>query len=149
MEISRRYSRDTVELSVAGRLDGYWSDHLATALDEEIRLGRHHLLLDLSEVVFLSSAGIGVLVKSYNDLDSIRGSLSIWKASERVRKVIEICGLDQLLMAKEDVLQDDLRVEPSTASRCTRRARKSWRRSIPRTICSEPGENTAVEACVP
>ena len=116
MEINRRYSRDTVELSVAGRLDGYWSDHLASALDEEIRLGRHHLLLDLSEVVFLSSAGIGVLVKSYNDLDSIRGSLSIWKASERVRKVIEICGLDQMLLAKEDVLQDNLHVLPSTAS---------------------------------
>jgi stage II sporulation protein AA (anti-sigma F factor antagonist) len=116
VEISRRYSRDTVELSIAGRLDGYWSDHLATALDEEIRHGRHHLLLDLSEVVFLSSAGIGVLVKSYNDLDSIRGSLSIWKASERVRKVIEICGLDQMLLAKEDVVPDDLHVLPSTAS---------------------------------
>lgn len=116
MEISRRYARDTVELSVAGRLDGYWSDHLASALDEEIRLGRHHLLLDLSEVVFLSSAGIGVLVKSYNDLDSIRGSLSIWKASERVRKVIEICGLDQMLLAKEDILEDDKRVPYSTSS---------------------------------
>lgn len=116
MEISRRYSRDTVELSVAGRLDGYWSDHLASALDEEIRLGRHHLLLDLSEVVFLSSAGIGVLVKSYNELDSIRGSLSIWKASERVRNVIEICGLDQMLLAKEDVVQGGLRIPPPTAS---------------------------------
>ncbi|HEY9501568.1 MAG TPA: STAS domain-containing protein, partial [Pyrinomonadaceae bacterium] len=116
MEISRRYSRDTVELSVTGRLDGYWSDHLASALDEEIRLGRHHLLLDLSEVVFLSSAGIGVLVKSYNDLDSIRGSLAIWKASERVRKVIEICGLDQMLLAKEDTLQDDKPVPYSTSS---------------------------------
>src|SRR6476661_4162607 len=73
VEISRRYSRDTVELSVTGRLDGYWSDHLASALDEEIRLGRHHLLLDLSDVVFMSSAGIGALVKSYNDLDSIQG----------------------------------------------------------------------------
>ena len=118
VEISRRYSRDTVELSVAGRLDGYWSDHLASALDEEIRHGRHHVLLDLSEVVFLSSAGIGVLVKSYNDLDSIQGSLSIWKASERVRKVIEICGLDQMLLAKEEVIQDvitDERVQPSIA----------------------------------
>ena len=116
MEITRRYARGTVELSVAGRLDGYWSDHLASALDEEIRHGRHHLLLDLSEVVFLSSAGIGVLVKSYNELDSIRGTLSIWKASERVRKVIEICGLDQMLLAKEDVIQDDFHVLPSTAS---------------------------------
>ena len=116
MEITRRYSRDTVELSVAGRLDGYWSDHLASALDEEIRLGRHHLLLDLSDVVFLSSAGIGVLVKSYNDLDSIRGSLSIWKASERVRKVIEICGLDQMLLAKEETLQADKRIPYATSS---------------------------------
>jgi anti-sigma B factor antagonist len=97
-------------------LDGYWSDHLASALDEEIRLGRHHLLLDLSDVVFLSSAGIGVLMKSYNELESIRGSLSIWKASERVRKVIEICGLDQMLLAKEDVLQADKRVLYATSS---------------------------------
>ena len=118
MEINKRYSQDTVELSVAGRLDGYWSDHLASALDEEIRHGRHHLLLDLSKVVFLSSAGIGVLVKSYNDLDSIQGSLTIWKASDRVRKVIEICGLDQLLLGKADVIQDvitDERGHPSIA----------------------------------
>jgi len=106
MEITKRYSRDSVELSVVGRLDGYWSDHLASALDEEIRHGRHHVLLDLSKVVFLSSAGIGVLVKSYNDLDSIQGSLTIWKTSERVRTVIEICGLDQILLAKADVIQD-------------------------------------------
>jgi anti-anti-sigma factor len=117
MEINRHYSRDTVELSVAGRLDGYWSDHLASALDEEIRHGRHHVLLDLSQVVFLSSAGIGVLVKSYNDLDTIQGSLSIWKASERVRKVIEICGLDQMLLAKADVIEDVIidEREPSIA----------------------------------
>ena len=116
MEINKRYSQDTVELSVVGRLDGYWSDHLASALDEEIRHGRHHVLLDLSEVVFLSSAGIGVLIKSHNDLDSIQGSLSIWKASERVRKVLEICGLDQLLLSKADVTEavaTDERVQPS------------------------------------
>jgi anti-anti-sigma factor len=112
VEINRRYSQDTVELSVVGRLDGYWSDHLASALDEEIRHGRHHVLLDFTEVAFLSSAGIGVLVKSYNDLHSIQGSLSIWKASERVRTVLEICGLDQLLLAKAEVVQDVITEEP-------------------------------------
>ena len=153
MEISRRYSRDTVELSVAGRLDGYWSDHLASALDEEIRLGRHHLLLDLSEVVFLSSAGIGVLVKSYNDLDSIRGSLSIWKASERVRKVIEICGLDQMLLAKEDILQDDGRVPYQTSSlvRHVERAEASFDvyalASEAGLTCRILGDATLIEGC--
>jgi anti-anti-sigma factor len=99
MEISKRYSGGTVEVVVAGRIDGYWSDHLAGAIDEEIRLGKHHVSLDLSEVVFLSSAGIGMLVRFYKSLNSIQGSLSITKASDRVRKVIEICGLQQVLLA--------------------------------------------------
>jgi len=153
VEISRRYSRDTVELSVAGRLDGYWSDHLASALDEEIRLGRHHLLLDLSEVVFLSSAGIGALVKSYNDLDSIQGSLSIWKASERVRNVIEICGLDQMLLAKEDILEVDKRVQSSTSSlvRHVERAEASFDvyalAAEAGLTCRILGDATLIEGC--
>jgi anti-anti-sigma factor len=124
VEISRRYSRNTVEISVAGRVDGYWSDHLSSALDEEIRNGRHHVLLDLSKVVFLSSAGIGVLMKSYNELESIQGSLLIWKASERVRKVIEICGLDQLLLANSDVIGDDI-PDVRVTSKLVRRIEKS------------------------
>ena len=100
MEISRRYSIGVVELTVTGRLDGYWADHLASALDEEIRQGSHHVLLDLSQVVFLSSAGIGVLVRFYQQLKNIQGSLSVSKASERVRKVIQISGLKEVLLAK-------------------------------------------------
>jgi anti-anti-sigma factor len=105
MEISKRHSGGTVEVVVAGRIDGYWSDHLASAIDEEIRLGSHHVSLDLSEVVFLSSAGIGMLVRFYKSLNSIQGSLTIGKASERVRKVIEICGLQNVLLSTP-VIQD-------------------------------------------
>ncbi len=100
MEINRRYSAGAVELTVTGRLDGYWADHLASALDEEIRQGSHHVRLDLSQVLFLSSAGIGILVKFYQQLKNIQGSLSVWKASEQVRKVIEISGLREVLLAK-------------------------------------------------
>ena len=100
MEIAKRVSGDRVELEVKGRLDGYWADHLARALDEEIRQGSHHVRLDLSQVAFLSSAGIGVLVKFYNQLTNIRGSLSISKWSEQVRKVLEISGLKDVLLAK-------------------------------------------------
>jgi len=62
MEITVEAAGDVTRLKVKGRLDGYWADHLANALEAEIRRGSHDLLLDLSEVVFLSSAGIGMLV---------------------------------------------------------------------------------------
>ncbi|HEV2495033.1 MAG TPA: STAS domain-containing protein [Terriglobia bacterium] len=100
MEITKRTSGDLVELEVSGRLDGYWADHLARTLDEEIRQGSHHVLLDLSQVPFLSSAGIGILVKFYNQLKNIQGALSISKSSEQVRKVLEISGLKDVLLAK-------------------------------------------------
>jgi anti-anti-sigma factor len=100
MEINKRCSTDLVELTVKGRLDGYWADHLASALEEEIRDGSHHILLDLSEVAFLSSAGIGILVKFYKQLKDIQGSLSISKSSTQVRKILEISGLQEVLLSE-------------------------------------------------
>jgi anti-anti-sigma factor len=97
MEITVETSGEAKRLKVKGRLDGYWADHLAKALDEEIRRGSHHLLLDLSEVVFLSSAGIRVLVKYYRQLREIEGSLVVSEASEPVKKVLEISKLTGVL----------------------------------------------------
>lgn len=97
MEITVEKSGEVKELKVRGRLDGYWADHLAEALDEEIHRGSHHLMLDLSEVVFLSSAGIRVLVKYYRQLREIQGSLVVSEASEPVKKVLEISRLTGVL----------------------------------------------------
>lgn len=101
MEIMAEISGEVRKLKVKGRLDGYWADHLAKALEEEIHRGSHHLLLDLSEVVFLSSAGIRVLVRYYKQLKEIRGSLQVSEASDPVRKVLEISRLTGILLAGE------------------------------------------------
>lgn len=99
MEITVETSGEATRLKVKGRLDGYWADHLAKALEAEIRRGSHRLLLDLSEVVFLSSAGIGTLLRFYKQLHEIQGSLLVSEASEQVRKVLEISRLTGMLLA--------------------------------------------------
>jgi anti-anti-sigma factor len=99
MEIKKRSVGDRVEIRVIGRMDGYWADHLAAALDEEIREGSHRLELDLSEVPFMSSAGIGILVKYYKQLRGIQGSLVIVNASEQAKRVIALSGLKDVLLA--------------------------------------------------
>lgn len=111
MEITKKISDHTLELRVVGRMDGYWANHLAAALDEEIRHGSHHIVLDLSGVVFLSSAGIGVLVKYYKELEALKGSFGISHVSAHVRKILELSALMNVLAAKpaprvEDTVQD-------------------------------------------
>jgi hypothetical protein len=62
-----------------------------------IREGAHHLRLDLSEVNYLSSAGVGVLMQAYRDTQSLHGSFLISAASERVRTVLRLVELESLL----------------------------------------------------
>src|SRR5262249_36568581 len=68
----------------------------------------HHILLDLSEVTFLSSAGIGILVKFYKQLKAIQGSLAVSKSSKQVRKILEISGLKEVLSSVDLPGTDDL-----------------------------------------
>jgi anti-anti-sigma factor len=88
-----------LEVRVKGRLDGYWADHLAAALEQSIRDGAHRIRLNLSEVPYMSSAGIGVVVKFYKQLGEIKGSLVVSSASAPVKRVIEMAALGQLLAA--------------------------------------------------
>ena len=81
MEITRNAADGCMELTITGRLDGYWADHLDSGLTETVRDGHHRLRLNLSAVTFISSAGIGVLVKFYKRLTAIKGGLVITSAS--------------------------------------------------------------------
>lgn len=97
MEILKKHADDALEVSVKGRLDGYWADHLNKALEQVVREGAHRIRLSLSEVTYMSSAGIGVLVKFYKQLGEIHGSLVVSSASPQVKRVLEMANLGLLL----------------------------------------------------
>ena len=99
MDITERLLGAELEVRVKGRLDSSWADPLALRLEEMIRGGRHQLVLNLSEVTYLSSAGISVLIRFYKQLQGIQGSFAIANPSESVKTVLELAGLGDLLLA--------------------------------------------------
>jgi anti-anti-sigma factor len=86
-----------LELRIAGRLDNYWADHFKSALDELIRAGNHKIRLELASVDYLSSAGIGALIRCHKQLETIRGKLVVASCSEAVQEVLHIARLEALL----------------------------------------------------
>ena len=58
MEIRKQRIGDVLELEIQGRLDGYWAEHLSQSLDDVVREGTRNLRLNLSGIIYLSSAGI-------------------------------------------------------------------------------------------
>jgi anti-anti-sigma factor len=109
MEITRTQTGDVVDLQLAGRLDGYWCDHLNAALTEVLRHGHHHIRVDCSQVSYLSSAGIGVLMRFYKELTRIDGSFSVVNPSVPVATVLRTTRLDTHLIAVATTTRPDAR----------------------------------------
>jgi anti-anti-sigma factor len=101
MEIVTQQLGDALEVKVKGRLDNYWTEHLRRNLEEVIREGAHGILLNLAEISFLSSAGVGLLVKFHTQLKGIGGSFVITHPSDRVKQVLDLCRLSPILLAQK------------------------------------------------
>src|SRR5581483_11285943 len=114
MEINTQQSGETWQVSINGRLDGYWADHLISALEDIVRQGAHHIRLDMANVAYISSAGIRVLLMFYKQLGSIQGSFFVTSPSENVRKVLEMSGL-KVLFAAPVSKPDDTKTSATSA----------------------------------
>jgi anti-anti-sigma factor len=100
MEITKQSAGQFTELIIKGRLDGYWADHLTSALEEVIRGGADHVRLNLAGVSYISSMGIRVLVKFYQQLHGINGALLVSNPSEPVKRVLEMMRLGKLIASE-------------------------------------------------
>ena len=101
MNIQTKHEPGKTILELEGRLDASWSDFLGTAIDHEIHRGEHHVVLDMTKVPFMSSAGIGVLLKYQRKLNSVGGSLSVCNPSENVLSVLKLMRLTDKLMVPQ------------------------------------------------
>src|SRR5262249_57772968 len=91
---------DEVEIELRGRLDAYWADRLSQDLDQLVRGGAHRLWLDLSGVTYLSSLGIGLLVRFQKELSRLGGSLKVINPSEPVKEVLTVVRLHAVLIGE-------------------------------------------------
>jgi anti-sigma B factor antagonist len=90
-------TRDEVTIvHVGGEIDVYTAPVLRERLDEHISEGRTHLVVDLTDVSFMDSTGLGVLVGRLKLVRVTNGSLQLVCSSERILKVFSITGLDKV-----------------------------------------------------
>ena len=87
---------------VTGDIDSETAPRLESALSKVLMDGSDELVLDLAEVSFLSSAGLGVLIGIHRDAQRFR----VERGNRIVDRVIELTGLG-LLYGDDDVPEDD------------------------------------------
>ena len=72
------------------------ADVLGEYLTDEIKAEQSDLLLNLAELTFIDSSGLGVLLNARRLLEASGHSLILGSPSPAVARVLQITGLDQI-----------------------------------------------------
>jgi len=92
MEILHGLIDDIPVLSVSGKIDAMTSKDLEVALVDLINQNKKILIIDMGNVVYLSSSGLRVLMASLNKLQKGDGDLLLAALQPFVKDVFSLTG---------------------------------------------------------
>lgn len=104
MEITLRPIDSFDLVSVKGRIDSYTSPDLLAHLNTITKQNRYKIVLDLSDVSFVSSAGLRVFIDIQKKCKkSNEGEVMLVNVPTRVLETLELAGFSQLFKFFNDV----------------------------------------------
>ena len=90
-------SGTTSILAVEGEVDAHTAPQLKSAIGVALDRGATELIVDLDQVIFMDSTGLGVLVGGLKRLREVGGELRIVCTRRPILRILEITGLDKVI----------------------------------------------------
>ncbi len=103
LSLNTRSEGDHTVVSVTGEIDVYTAPKLREALIELVDQGHYNIVVDVEQVEFLDSTGLGVLVGGLKRVRSHDGSLQVVCTQERLLKIFRITGLTKVFSIHDSV----------------------------------------------
>ena len=103
MQIATTPGSDRYVITVSGEVDLATSPELDTAIIAAIESGTSSVAIDLIDVSFMDSSGLGVIVRGLKRCREEDKDLDLVITNERVLKVFGITGLDQVIPIHDSI----------------------------------------------
>lgn len=98
MQIKNRIYNNTLYVVLSGELDEFSAQSVRANLDEMFdQEGFNQVIIDLSELEFMDSTGIGVLLGRYKKLKSKNKPIFICNPSSHAEKIFKMTGLYEIM----------------------------------------------------
>ena len=101
-EISVRSLKHVDVIAVSGRIDSSNANELEAAFQELAGEGRYKLVLELSGIEYMSSAGLRAMVAALRECRKHSGDVRVASPSPRMGEVLNLAGLDSVFSVHED-----------------------------------------------
>jgi anti-sigma B factor antagonist len=91
-----------VEVQVKGEIDAYTAPKLRETLFPLSEQDNISMVVNLSEVAYMDSTGLGVFVGLFKSVRAHNGDFKLVGLSERLRRLFDITGLADIIDIKSD-----------------------------------------------
>nr|WP_239542312.1 STAS domain-containing protein [Micromonospora terminaliae] len=103
MLLSVRPGRGCTVLEVGGELDMATSPQLREGLQQLVDAGDRQVVVDMAEVGFMDSSGLGTLVVMFKALRDVGGRLCLAAVQPVVHSVLTVTSVDQVIDVYDSV----------------------------------------------
>ncbi len=94
---------DVALITVQGYLDVDTATEFQHHLANQLHHGRRHFLLDLSQVPFMDSSGMNIILRVYQEARELPGSVHIISPTPAVRRILDLTGVSITVPVSESV----------------------------------------------
>lgn len=103
MEISASQQGEITVVKIKGSVDALTAGEATSFFEEQVNAGNVQLVTDLTDVEYMSSAGLRTLLTTLKQVRQLDGDLRVANAQQGVQKVLEMAGLTSIMKVFDDV----------------------------------------------
>ena len=98
LEMKKTINGNEVRFTIKGRISSSTSYKFSNELKAALFLGQNKIILDMSDVQFLSSLGIRSILSTYKQTQATGGQFYIVNPSTHVQNVLGMAALNAMLL---------------------------------------------------
>lgn len=107
MSVKIDFEDETLICRLSGEIDHHTALPIRLETDDRIEKCRpKHTIMDFSDVSFMDSSGIGLVMGRYKILSEFGGTLEVTGLSNNSYKVMRLAGLDRIATIKKGGIQN-------------------------------------------
>ncbi|MBR5322037.1 MAG: anti-sigma factor antagonist [Clostridia bacterium] len=98
------FSNETLYVKLNGDIDHHSAKYIREDIDRELyKYQPQTMIMDLSNVDFMDSSGLGLILGRYTKINMFGGVLKVANPSERIEEMLIMAGTDKLIPIEKGV----------------------------------------------
>ena len=97
MQIVKTQNNNVTVVALKGRLDSAAAPSTEKQLTDMLESGVSRIVLDCSELEYISSAGLRIMLSLAKRVDGAQGHLALATPQKQVREILDVAGFSDIL----------------------------------------------------